>query len=80
MTTLGYEELDELEAQPEPRVTTFGWETQQWQGPQPSDSTQHALPVSPQRLYGSTRASVKDTENDVSYKGTSIQPEYTQQR
>ncbi|KAI4259020.1 MAG: hypothetical protein L6R42_004787 [Xanthoria sp. 1 TBL-2021] len=27
MTTLGYEELDGLEAQPQPRVTTFGWET-----------------------------------------------------
>lgn len=80
MTTRGYEELDELEAQPEPRVTTFGWETQQWQGPQPSDSTHHILPVSPQLPYDPTTASVKDTENDVSYKGTSFQPEDTQQR
>ncbi|KAL8804121.1 MAG: hypothetical protein Q9182_002754 [Xanthomendoza sp. 2 TL-2023] len=61
MTTRGYEELDELEAQPKQHVTTREWESQQWGRGEAMDSTQRILPA-PERGYDPSRAVEKSTE------------------
>ncbi|KAL8811929.1 MAG: hypothetical protein Q9223_007418 [Gallowayella weberi] len=64
MTTRGYEELDELEAQPKPHITTREWESQQWERGQPTDSMQHILQA-PERPYDPSRRGNKNVEADI---------------
>ncbi|KAL8735402.1 MAG: hypothetical protein Q9166_000947 [cf. Caloplaca sp. 2 TL-2023] len=67
MTTRGYEELDELEAQPKPHITAGEWETHQWESSHPQESTQHILQA-PQRPYNPSKGIVRDMEVDSSYE------------